>query len=362
MLECRLALNLNNTGVTTSLLAQYSRDDYDGDAQARYWKSKGVSEVYWFGYVSNIRLFVRFYQLYSFLKENDFDFVITPHVGLDISIGLCKFLLKFKHVIAFHATTYKSELNLAKYLMWKVVANAADRYYFISKKVQTNMNSLLSLDSTKGKVIYNSISTQDKDLPKCLNLRTELGLSKDCKIILGVGRITAIKGFDIAIDVLCNYLLNNDIVYVIMGDPTGDVHHIDELYERIKKLELEHKVFRIGFNENVIDIMKQVDLLLHLSRQEGFGLVLLDAITAGIPIVASNVGGIPEVLKNTSYKVFDVSSHLDILNEVDYYLNIDANKKSEIVDAAKRILPYFSDERRAKEIYELLIGSVPVLT
>ena len=54
----------------------------------------------------------------------------------------------------------------------------------------------------------------------------------------------------------------------------------------------------VGQKENVGDYLAAFDLFIFPSRHEGLGSILLDAMDFGLPIIASNVGGIPEIIKN----------------------------------------------------------------
>ena len=71
----------------------------------------------------------------------------------------------------------------------------------------------------------------------------------------------------------------------------------------------------IGHVDNVGDYMKAFDLFLFPSRHEGLGSILLDALAFGLPIIASNVGGIPEIIKHR------VNGILVDLNSLDDYYN-----------------------------------------
>lgn len=70
------------------------------------------------------------------------------------------------------------------------------------------------------------------------------------------------------------------------------------LEKLIKKLELVNKIMLIGKHENIAQILKSSNLFVLASVKEAFGLVLLEAMAAGLPIIASNTGGIPEIIEN----------------------------------------------------------------
>lgn len=70
------------------------------------------------------------------------------------------------------------------------------------------------------------------------------------------------------------------------------------LEKLIKNLDLFNKVMLLGHQDNIPGILKSSDLFVLPSVKEAFGLVLLEAMAAQLPIIASNVGGIPEIIQN----------------------------------------------------------------
>lgn len=65
---------------------------------------------------------------------------------------------------------------------------------------------------------------------------------------------------------------------------------------RVQELGLQDRVFFLGKQENVSDILRVADLMLLPSEKESFGLVALEAMAAGVPTIGAGVGGIPEVV------------------------------------------------------------------
>jgi len=86
----------------------------------------------------------------------------------------------------------------------------------------------------------------------------------------------------------------------------------NEFSKKAKKLS-NLKV--IGYVENVGDYMKVFDVFLFPSRHEGLGSILLDALAFGLPIIASNVGGIPEIIQH------DNNGYLVEVDAIDDYMS-----------------------------------------
>jgi len=122
--------------------------------------------------------------------------------------------------------------------------------------------------------------------------------SSDKIVILSVGRLSPEKGHDVGIRALANIFESNpdlNLEYKIIGH--GPLR--GELESLVKHLDLGEVVHFYGKmqHDDVRQQMQTADLFLHPSRSEGLGKVLLEAQACGLPIIATNAGGIPEAVR-----------------------------------------------------------------
>ena len=80
----------------------------------------------------------------------------------------------------------------------------------------------------------------------------------------------------------------------------GDGPLREKVMARFKELGLADDVRCLGLSHNVADILSQVDLLLVTSHMESFCLAALEAMAAGVPVLAPRVGGLPELIRDGS--------------------------------------------------------------
>ena len=85
-----------------------------------------------------------------------------------------------------------------------------------------------------------------------------------------------------------------DVVFLIVGE--GPERSSVEEY--VKKKNLSKSIFFLGFVDDVSDVFKHVSLLLMTSKKEGLGSAILEAFYHRVPVVATSVGGIPEIVKH----------------------------------------------------------------
>lgn len=145
-------------------------------------------------------------------------------------------------------------------------------------------------------IIYNGINLS-KFTDVVPTLRKELGLDLNIPIIGIVARLVPEKGYEYAINAFYHVLKTYpEARLVIVGD--------GNLRESLKKmcidLDIQGKVEFLGYRRQVESLISDFDVFVLPSISEGLGLALLEAMALGKPVIASEVGGIPEVVKNNS--------------------------------------------------------------
>ena len=132
---------------------------------------------------------------------------------------------------------------------------------------------------------------------KRTNGRAELlnhfGDVRPSHIILAAGRLSLEKGFDVLIDAASQVVQDHPRVgFIIFGDGVER----EALENRIRKLGLQSHVVLAGFTNRLDRYLPHADLIVLPSRTEGLPNVALEASAAGVPVVATAVGGTPEVV------------------------------------------------------------------
>jgi glycosyltransferase involved in cell wall biosynthesis len=126
-------------------------------------------------------------------------------------------------------------------------------------------------------------------------VRDEIGIPPGLPVIGWVGRTESVKG--------CEYFLRAcqlikkelpDARYLFIGE--GPLK--GEMEELARTLNISKEVIFAGYRTDMPEIMNSIDLLLHTPLNEGLGRVLLEAMICEKPVVAADVGGIPEIIKH----------------------------------------------------------------
>ncbi|WP_086382912.1 glycosyltransferase family 4 protein [Caballeronia sordidicola] len=127
--------------------------------------------------------------------------------------------------------------------------------------------------------------------------RTALGLPRDAFLVGLFGRFTQWKGQHVAIDAIARV---PDAHLVLVGDALfGETAYAQGLRTQAEALGITDRVHFAGFQHDVASWMKAMDVIVHASTQpEPFGLVIIEAMAAGKPVIASNGGAVPEIVRH----------------------------------------------------------------
>ena len=121
---------------------------------------------------------------------------------------------------------------------------------------------------------------------------SDLGIRPDAPLLLAIGRLIAQKDHPTLLRAFAAVRADHpEAVLAILG--AGPLEA--ETHRLVRQLDLEHAVFLPGRMETR-DWLRRADLFVHTSQWEGFGIVLLEAMLAGLPIVATRVSAVPEVV------------------------------------------------------------------
>ncbi len=128
--------------------------------------------------------------------------------------------------------------------------------------------------------------------------RAALGVPADACLVGLVGRVCRQKGIDTFVAAATTVATQRpDARFVVIGD-VEDQPLLTRMKALISEADLADRIHFAGHRDDMADMLAALDLLAAPSRWEGFGLMLAEAMAAGVPVIASRVGGIPGVLGN----------------------------------------------------------------
>ncbi len=297
-----------------------------------------------------------YFQLKEILKTEIPD-IIHLHVWNPAS---CRYAFmaankyKFPIVVTEHDPFELSKLK--KYIKNKLMKRV-QKIITVSDSNHELMQSLFPEQKNRTITIHNGIDTtwfESQLLNFSKNKRTEFRgkefeADNETKVILSVAELHERKGLKHLIKALPKVLAKNANVRLVIA---GDGPHKKDLIKLINDEKLSGYVRLLGHRKDIPQIMASSDVFVLPSEKEAFGLVLLEAMTAKLPIVASNVGGIPEIIQDgINGDLVDPFNHDVMAEKILEFFN-DNFKIREYTDAGYDLLKFKFDAKSMAKNYE----------
>ena len=233
----------------------------------------------------------------------------------------------------------------------------ADKIIAISNATKEYVLSL-GADSRKVVVVYNGVDTDRfRIIPnKRRDLRRELGISQDAIVILTVRRLVYKNGIDTLLD-CANIVVkkNPKIVFVVVGRGPD----LESVRLQVKQLGISMKFRLVGFvsDSDLPSYYNIADLFVLPSKSgEGLPLVAMEAMACGLPVVATDVGGIKEILPRKYGKLTPPNQPVLLADGVLEFAEADFNSfKYELHSTVKQNFSWDVNVEKLSELYEELI-------
>ena len=246
-------------------------------------------------------------------------------------------------------------------IVHKLLLGKRDRLIAVGEATRQALIANEGLPSDRVEVIYNGVDLAQftEVAPEIRGeVRKELGLSEDDWIITLVARLDAIKDHPTAIRTLQRVRESVPGAKLLI---VGDGSEREKIEGIIRDGNLGDCVHMLGTRRDVPRLLRASDTFLMSSIGEGIPLTIIEAMAAGVPVVSTSVGGIPEMVTTGETGFLNDSGDADGLASSIVKLSSDSGLRSRIIGAARqRAFDVFSREQMlesyAKLYEEMLRG------
>lgn len=235
------------------------------------------------------------YRLVKTIKKEKPDMVQIAGLQLEgfFSMLACR-LAGVKTVLAIHGSASEALSNTG---VKKSINRMLEVYTVRKSTIAFGVSDYVSTwDICKyAKQYYGTIyNITDFDSKPQTSIRDIMEFSKEDVVIVSTGRIVTEKGYDVLWDTIKRIGKCQHVKYVIAGEGA-----YKEEFERLVKEEgFEQQVFLIGYQSDIASVLNGADIFVICTKHETLCISLLEAANAKLPLVATNVGGIPEIIED----------------------------------------------------------------
>lgn len=234
-------------------------------------------------------------RLIRLAKREKVDLIQSHLLGSNVYAALLGLAIRRPVVATYHGMVDVNPKERFRRLKQQVMGWGIHYYVAVSRSLAAKIQQQGLLDSRKTYVVYNGVDPENYSHRNERSLREELGLGKEVKLWGCLGNVRPAKAYDVLIDAMALIQDENPSLHVVVaGHQRASL--MAELNERMDALGIRPRFHFIGFVGDSAAFLRQLDYFVLPSRSEGFSIATIEAMMAGLPIVATRCGGPEEIL------------------------------------------------------------------
>lgn len=165
--------------------------------------------------------------------------------------------------------------------------------------------------------------------------------------LCAIGRLSTEKGFDLLLDAMNEATADwPELQLVIIGEGRQRL----ALEHQVQDLGLQEQVLLPGYLPNASGYLPLCQAFVLSSLTEGLPIVILEAMQAGVSIIATRVGGVPEVLaEGAAGRLVEAGSRPELVNAIRQLREVDSDRRRQIATATRRVREHYSSDAMARQ-------------
>ncbi|MBN1040026.1 glycosyltransferase family 1 protein [Clostridium botulinum] len=292
-------------------------------------------------------------QLYKVIKKYNPD-LIYVHSSKAGALGRIVNIITKKPIIYNpHGWAFNMNVSDKKKFIYRIIekklGKKCDKIIAISKQEKKSAIENKICNNEKIEVIFNGIDIEEyrNNIVNKQDIRKKLNIPIDSIVLGMVGRISKQKAPDIFIESAAEIKQKiPEAFFVIVGD--GDERK--EIEKLIEKFELKDSVLITGWIKNTYEYIQAFDIAMLLSRWEGFGLVIAEYMICGIPVIATNVDAIPNLIDHNVNGILVNADRVDdVVNSSIKIIKDESFSQYIVKNSREKVLKEFNVRRVACE-------------
>jgi glycosyltransferase involved in cell wall biosynthesis len=252
-------------------------------------------------------------------------------------------------VLSFHGSDVNNVLSDNP--LWKLVAKQTDAITACSSALARRIEDI-GLFNKRVNVVYNGI-----DGDRFLDGQAFTLPSIGGRYLLNVGNYVQLKGQDVLLRAFARIAPQYPDLKVVFVGGVGDGVWLKYLHELADQLHLRDRVvFLQNYPHNKLALlMSNAVCLAHTANEEAFGLVLIEAGVCCLPIIATRVGGVPEIINSPEYGLlFEKRNSEELANAICSVLQQPDKAKARAENFFNRVSIAFSTEAMSEKFFRVL--------
>jgi glycosyltransferase involved in cell wall biosynthesis len=302
---------------------------------------------------------VNAFKLAKIIDQNKID-IVHLHWGKDLPLAaIAKIFSRQKPALVY--TRQMGVTRLKDDIYHNILYGQLDLMLTITKQIETVCKKFIPRYKEKIKKLYYGVSKPKQFLhsAQVQNKREELGFKKDDFIIGLIGRLEPVKGQQLLIKAIHIAKQNgHNLKAFIIGHEMNEGYR-DSLKQQAKTLGVSDNIIFKDFSKEPQQLMQLCDCLVLATANEAFGLVLPEAMRAGVAVIGSNNGGVPEIIdhKKTGL-LFESGNENSLYQQISLFYENNEFKEKMAKQGQIKADKIFNDKQHFKTLEEYMMALV----
>lgn len=294
-------------------------------------------------------------KLRTILDTEHIDVINVHHYGPFLYTSLASVGLDTSLIYTEHSRWQLEQLSLPHKVINRFLLIRTDALIAISKQIQDYYLHRLKLNKAKVHLIPNGIDLALYRPKANSSLRKDIGIGEDEKVVGIVANLRPEKNHKLLISAFSNVVsVLPNVRLVVAGDDCMD----GQVQQFALESRVSERIHFLGRRDDIPELLELFDVFCLPSIHEGMPLTVLEAMSAGVPVVGADVLGINEVITNNANGFLFPSNDSNKLSEVIVQLLTDHNLKKRLSEAASQyVADHYDLDKKVME-YERLFHTV----
>lgn len=307
-------------------------------------------------YKSKYTLLAFCFFLGIYIRYKKIDILHSHLFDAVIASGISCFLSRIPHIGTLH-DIFSFENNNGRAKILRYVKKLGSKIVVVSDLMKKHLQELTTFENGDLHVIHNGVELYDNNIKHKEQSRIEMSFPADAILFISVGRLVEIKAHEVLIEAFQILLKSYKNAYLLI---VGDGPKYSELKKLVNDFEISSHVQFMGHRDDVPKLLELSDCFVLSSRSEGLSCSIIEAMSARLPIVATNVGGNYELIDNNQNGfLVEKDSPSDLAEKMSFFM-----EKNDMIDSfgirsRKRVAQDFSINKtlgKYMELYEEVLS------
>lgn len=292
--------------------------------------------------------FFKIVKFINLVRSKQYNIIHVHLFPADLFVAISSLFIKEDTMLVFSEHSVYNRRRTLKFFRFidKFTYSRYKKIICVSEEVKKALNEYIPETTNKSLVVKNSVVVPE-------NFEDTQKIDKKFKYdVLFVGRLEEVKGVDILLKAV--YYIKEKYGQSITVAIVGDGSKKDYLIKFARELKIDDLVEFTGIRQDVHELMKISKIFVLPSRWEGLPMVVLEAMANGIPVIATSVGGVPEIIEDQVNGILVPRENSKMLADKIFFLLNNAIVREKLAkNAYEKVRSHYSMEIYTKAILNL---------